>query len=94
MAFIDDCARFCYVYLLKKDGALHYFKVYKAKVENQIEKKIKRLRSDWGDISQMNFLSFVQSMLLFMGGHLHTHHNPIGLLKEKTRLQLSWSMPC
>ena len=49
MAFIDNCARFCYVYLLKtKDEALHYFKVYKAEVENQLEKKIKRLRSDRG----------------------------------------------
>ena len=49
MIFIDDCNRFCYVYLLKtKDKALHYFKVYKAKVENQLEKKIKRLRSDRG----------------------------------------------
>ena len=37
------------MYLLKtKDEALHYFKVYKAKVENQLEKKIKRLRSDRG----------------------------------------------
>ena len=33
--FIDDCTRFCYVYLLKsKDEALHYFKIYKAEVEN------------------------------------------------------------
>ena len=49
MTFIDDCTRFCYVYLLKtKDEALHYFKVYKAEVENQLEKKIKRLRSDRG----------------------------------------------
>ena len=40
MTFIDDCTRFCYVYLLKtKDEALHYFKVYKAEVENQLEKK-------------------------------------------------------
>jgi len=47
MTFIDDCTRFCYVYLLKtKDEALHYFKVYKAEVENQLEKKIKHLRSD------------------------------------------------
>ena len=38
MTFIDDCTRFCYVYLLKtKDKALHYFKVYKAEVENQFE---------------------------------------------------------
>lgn len=49
MSFIDDATRFCYVYLLKsKDEALHYFKIYKAEVENQLEKKIKRLRSDHG----------------------------------------------
>nr|CAE04807.2 OSJNBb0022P19.2 [Oryza sativa Japonica Group] len=31
MTLIDDCTRFCYVYLLKtKDEALHYFKIYKA----------------------------------------------------------------
>ena len=31
-----------------KNEALHYFKIYKAKVENQIEKKVKRLRSNRG----------------------------------------------
>jgi transposase InsO family protein len=36
------------VYLLKSKEALHYFKTYKAKVENQLERKIKRLRSDRG----------------------------------------------
>jgi transposase InsO family protein len=47
MTFIDDCTRFCYVYLLKtKDEALHYFKIYKAEVENQLERKIKWLKSD------------------------------------------------
>ena len=40
---------FCYVYLLKsKDETLDYFKIYKAKVGNQLERKIKRLRSDHG----------------------------------------------
>jgi hypothetical protein len=49
ITFIDDCTRFCYVCLLKtKDEALHYFKIYKANVENQLEKKIKCLRSDRG----------------------------------------------
>ena len=49
ITFIDDSTRFCYVYLLKsKDKALHYFKTYKAKVENQLERKIKRLRFDRG----------------------------------------------
>jgi hypothetical protein len=49
MTLIDDASRFCYAYLLKtKDEALDYFKIYKAKVENQLERKIKRLRSDRG----------------------------------------------
>jgi hypothetical protein len=49
MTLIDDATRFCYVYLLKmKDEALNCFKIYKAKVETQLEKKIKRLRSDRG----------------------------------------------
>jgi hypothetical protein len=49
MILIDDATRFCYVYLLKmKDEALNCFKIYKAEVETQLEKKIKRLRSDRG----------------------------------------------
>jgi transposase InsO family protein len=49
MTLIDDSTRFCYIYLLKsKYEALHYFKIYKAEVENQLEKKIKHLRSDRG----------------------------------------------
>jgi transposase InsO family protein len=49
LTFIDDSTRFCYVYLLKiKDEAFNYFKTYKAEVENQLERKIKRLKSDRG----------------------------------------------
>jgi hypothetical protein len=49
MTLIDDATRFCYVYLLRtKDEALDYLKIYKAEVENQLERKIKRLRSDRG----------------------------------------------
>ena len=49
MTLIDDCTRFCYPHLLKsKDEALHYFKVYKAEVENQLERKIKHIRLDRG----------------------------------------------
>ena len=44
MTLIDDSTRFCYIYLLNsKDEVLHYFKIYKAKVENQLERKIKRV---------------------------------------------------
>jgi transposase InsO family protein len=49
MTLIDDVSRFCYVYLLKtKDEVVDYFKIYKAEVENQLERKIKRLRSNRG----------------------------------------------
>ena len=49
LSFIDDCTKFCYVYSLKmKDEVLYYFKIYKAEVENQLERKIKHLRSDHG----------------------------------------------
>jgi transposase InsO family protein len=47
MTIIDDVSRYCYVYLLKtKDEDLNYFKIYKAKVENQLEKMIKHFRSN------------------------------------------------
>ena len=49
VSFIDDCSKYCYVYLIhSKDEALNMFKTYKAEVENQLERKIKALRSDRG----------------------------------------------
>ncbi|OMO97119.1 Integrase, catalytic core [Corchorus capsularis] len=49
ITFIDDCSRYVYVHLLKtKNEAFEAFKEFKAKVENQKERKIKVLRSDRG----------------------------------------------
>ena len=49
ITFIDDCTRYCYVYLLKsKDEAVEVFKLYKKEVENQLSTKIKAIRSDRG----------------------------------------------
>ena len=49
ITFIDDSTKYCYVYLLKsKDEAIEKFGLYKNKVENQLYKKIKVLRSDRG----------------------------------------------
>jgi transposase InsO family protein len=49
MTLIDDSARYFYVYLLKsKNEAFHFFKVYKAELENQLERQVKRVRSDRG----------------------------------------------
>ena len=47
VTFIDHCSKFCYLYLIKtKDEVFSKFKIYKAEVENQLERKIKKLRSD------------------------------------------------
>ena len=49
ITFIDDCTRYCYVYLLNsKDEAMNMFLTYKAEVENQLNKNIKILKSDRG----------------------------------------------
>jgi transposase InsO family protein len=58
MTLIDDCTRFCYIYLLKsKDEALHYFKIYKAEVENQLERKIKHVSTDHGGENFLNLFT-------------------------------------
>ena len=88
MTLIDDCTRYCYIYLLKsKDEALQYFKIYKAEVENQLERKIKRVRSDHGgEYFSNNFTSFCEEH-----GIIHERTRPYspksnGLLKERTAL--------
>ncbi|KAG7552374.1 Zinc finger CCHC-type [Arabidopsis thaliana x Arabidopsis arenosa] len=49
ISFIDDYSKFCQIYLIKtKDEALDMFKKFKAEVENQLDKRIKILRSDRG----------------------------------------------
>ena len=49
MTFIDDYSRFTRVYLLKnKDEAFDMFLSYKGGVENQLDRKIKRIGSDRG----------------------------------------------
>ncbi|KAI5347656.1 hypothetical protein L3X38_000543 [Prunus dulcis] len=49
ITFTDDFSRFGHVYLIKeKSSALDMFKIYKAEVENQLNLKIKVVRSDRG----------------------------------------------
>ncbi|CAL5400680.1 unnamed protein product [Camellia sinensis] len=58
VTFIDDCSKFCYLYLIKtKDDVFSKFKIYKAEVENQLERKIKKLRSDRGGEYNVGTLS-------------------------------------
>ena len=59
ITFIDDCTRYCYVYLLRsKDEALDVFKQYQTEVENQLGKRIKTLRSDKSEKYVYPFESF------------------------------------
>ena len=49
IAFTDDCSDFIFIYFLKnKSDAFHVCLKFVTKVENQFNKKIKRLRSDRG----------------------------------------------
>ena len=53
--FIDDYSRYTRVYILiNKDEAMDVFIKYKNEVENQLSKKIKRLRSDRGGEYESN----------------------------------------
>ena len=56
---MDDSTKYCYVYLLKsKDEAIEKFVFYKNEVENQLNKKIKVLRSDRGGEYKSSFADF------------------------------------
>lgn len=46
ITFIDDFSRYGYLYLIKeKSDALSLFQIFKAEVENQLDRKIKVVRS-------------------------------------------------
>ena len=95
MTLIDDATRFYYVYLLQiKDEALDYFKIYKAEVENQLERKIKRLQSDrGGEYFPKIFDEFLRNMALFMRGHLPILPYQMGLQKGKIGIFLKQPGP-
>jgi hypothetical protein len=83
MTLIDDATRFCYVYLLQtKNEAFNYFKINKVEVENQLERKIKRLKSDCGgEYFSKIFDKFCE--VLFIRGRVPIHPNQMGLLSGK-----------
>ena len=59
LTLIDNCTRYCYVYLLRsKDEALEMFQHFKNEVENQLDRKIKVIRSDRGGEYEVPFGDF------------------------------------
>ena len=72
ITFIDDCSKYCYVYLIhNKDEAFEKFKTYKAEVENQLERKIKALRSDRGGEYKSNEFMLYMELFIKQLHHLH-----------------------
>ena len=86
--FIDDCTRYCYVYLLNsKDEAMNIFITYKAEVENQLNKNIKILKSDQGGEYESN--DFSELCAKFGIVHQTQHHillSKMKLLNGRTEL--------
>ncbi|KAA0063949.1 ty1-copia retrotransposon protein [Cucumis melo var. makuwa] len=63
VSFVDDYSRFTKIYLIKtKNEAVSMFLKFKAKSENQLRKRIKRLRSDrGGEYSDKTLKEFCES---------------------------------
>jgi len=62
ITFIDDFSKYCYVYSVNhKNELFDKFKVYKTKVENQLERKIKILQSNRGkEYTSLDMSSFCE----------------------------------
>ena len=64
ITFIDDCSKYCYVYLIKsKDEALGIFKICKAEIQNQLGRKIK---GTWFDRGRKNESDAIENFVLYM----------------------------
>ena len=66
VTFIDDYSRYAKVYLVRnKDEAYNMFLLYKAEVKNQLNKKIKRIRSNrGGELDQIENVSMFYLMII------------------------------
>ena len=62
ITFIDDYSRYCYIYMLKaKSECMSKFILLKNEVENQLDRKIKILRSDrGGEYTSNEFMAFCE----------------------------------
>ena len=67
VTFIDNCSKYCYVYLLStKYEISNIFKTYKVEVKNQLGKKVKVLRSDrGGDYESSSMSEFYEVSIIY-----------------------------
>ena len=80
--FVDAYSKFTWLYLLKhKSDVLEVFKFFKASVENELDSKIKTLRSDNG-VPQMHLSIYVSLMVLLINSLVPILHSKMELLRE------------
>ncbi|WJZ90858.1 hypothetical protein VitviT2T_009975 [Vitis vinifera] len=66
LSFIDEFSRYSYVYLIReKSEALDVFKIYKAEVGNQLNRRIKSVRFDKGGEYYGRFTESSQHLSVF-----------------------------
>ncbi|KAK8919425.1 hypothetical protein KSP39_PZI020937 [Platanthera zijinensis] len=96
ITFIDDFSRYCHVYLLKsKDETFETFKIFKSRVENQLNLKIKRFRSDrGGEYTATGFRDFCASegIILETTAPYSPQSNGIAERKNRTLTEMLNSM--
>ena len=70
ITFTDDYSRYGYIYPIKeRSEALDKFKIFKAEVENQHEKRIKIVRSDRGGSTTVGTLHMAKFLDLLQGSY-------------------------
>ena len=78
ITFTDDYSRYGYIYPIKeKSEALDKFKIFKAEVENQHDKRIKIVRSDRGGSTTVDTLHMAKSLELLRGFTGHWNSRPV-----------------
>ena len=84
--FIDNCTRYCYVYLLNgKDEAMETYWQYKTEVENQLDKKIVMIRSGRCGEYESSFAEIYLENGIIHQITAHSHLNLMKLLTGKNR---------
>lgn len=97
MLLIDDCTRFIWVYMLKSnDQALECFKNFKAKVEKEVGRSIKTLRSNrGGKFTSIDFANFCEKNA-YISMQLTTlyipQHNGIVERRNRTVMNMTRSL--
>eukprot|EP00742_Colponemidia_sp_Colp-10_P024600 GILJ01029553.1.p1 GENE.GILJ01029553.1~~GILJ01029553.1.p1 ORF type:complete len:221 (-),score=16.39 GILJ01029553.1:93-755(-) len=96
LTFIDDCTRFCWVYVLaSKDQVFSCFRSYVIMVQTQLDRKLKVLRSDnGGEYSSKRFAEFCENhgIVCQRSAAYSPQQNGIAERKNRTLIEAARSM--